>query len=120
MKPLILRAEGLASKWGFGDGDMVSDYLYDLEDTGHTFTMPDRDKFLKLLIDKYLIPKLDDLDISYEIHEVGTIHNPVRAYKINGEEVDHYSPDIVPDSLKGIEVSISVDDILSLLKTNDL
>jgi hypothetical protein len=38
LNPLHLFAYSLFSKWGFNDGALVLDWLYDAEDAGHDVT----------------------------------------------------------------------------------
>ncbi len=70
---LQLSAAGLASKWGFNDGD-TPDELWDLLDgvaprVGWT-------DVLRGLVRKHLVPLLPP---GVEVYDVETIHNPIRT-----------------------------------------
>ncbi len=87
---------GLLSKWGFQDGDLLFDVLYDqgidLPATSHDDLRrsPEHELLISLVRD-YVLPAIDqDVDV-YEIH---TIHNPIRARTVAGQRVDdHAEPD---------------------------
>jgi len=112
-----LGACGLYSKWGFGDGDSLEDYLYDLRGK-HEFEMPDRDEFLRLMVDTYLVPELERQHIVCEIVTIGSIHNPVRADVVNGVDISdkHYDSSWDHPLLKDIVVWISDAQILAALE----
>lgn len=116
----VLMAEGLLSKWGFGDGDGLQDYLYDLVDGGlitHNM-IPERDKLLAWAVDTYLMPELVRRGIKVELLAIGSNHNPVRALRVNGHDVDWYDDSSWPakDELRGIEVLVPHEAILGRLK----
>lgn len=77
-------ADGLLSKWGFGDGDMLDDFLYD-----HGF-VGSKKEVLALTVLRHVIPALGQKDI--ELVKVAdwnwTGHNPIRAKRISGIEVN--------------------------------
>jgi hypothetical protein len=77
---LVLYADDLLSKWGFGDGDRLSDWVYD-EFKRYDFEYNNH-KVLEELVKRFLLPKLEK---KVEIMFIGTIHNPVRAEMIDGE-----------------------------------
>lgn len=115
-----LYADGLTSKWGFGDGDSLHDYVwdicYELE-----IDPPDRDDFLELMVRTYLLPELDKRGVTYKIEKIGTNHNPIRAYEINGEDVSdhHYDSSYEHPIIGNIEVWIPKSEIVKHL-TGDL
>lgn len=84
----MLDAESLCSKWGFGDGDALDDWWWDTYDEG-----PDvnTDDLLYALVVAYLVPAIRDAGHTVEIERIGTIHNPVRASRVDGAEVDWYA-----------------------------
>jgi hypothetical protein len=84
----LLDAESLMSKWGFGDGDAFFDWWWDRFDESPPF---DDDDVLHALVLAYLVPALHKAGHVVEIERIGTIHNPVRAARLDGVEVDHYS-----------------------------
>lgn len=105
MTGYTLRAASLASKWGFGDGDGLEEYMYDLQDAGLIDRVPDRDKFLFAAVQRFLVPELVRHGVRAEIVCIGSNHNPVRADTVNGEEVDHFAAAVLP-ALEGIEVVV--------------
>lgn len=116
MSDFILCAESLASKWGFGDGDALDDYLYDIKDDGLITDMPERDSFLFQVVQRFLVPELTKRGIVAEIVSIGSNHNPVRADTVNGEEVDCYNYENCPSCLKGVEVRVSQSDIIEMVR----
>lgn len=83
-----LDAESLLSKWGFGDGDALSDWWWDNYEEDAPF---DDHEVLYELVIAYLAPAIQDSARDVEIVRVETIHNPVRASTLDGVQVDHYS-----------------------------
>lgn len=88
-------SEGLLSKWGFGDGDMLDDllYAYDFDFNQVTHFRPRGDigltygtshEILITVVCAFVIPKLDQ---RVEPYAISTIHNPIRAHRINGKLV---------------------------------
>lgn len=111
MSNLVLYADDLLSKWGFGDGDRLSDWVYesfnrfDFEYNNH--------KLLEELVKRFLLPKLDK---KVEISFISTIHNPVRAEMIDGIYYqNHYKHD--DDGLLGdVTVEINKEQFLKVAK----
>lgn len=87
--PLHLDAEGLMSKWGFGDGDAFDDWWWDTFDTNPPVNSDD---ILHALIVEYLMSALAAAGHRGELTRIGTSHNPIRLETLDGAEVDHYSP----------------------------
>jgi hypothetical protein len=114
-KGYTLRAECLASKWGFGDGDGLQDYCYDLKDDGLIPDTPDRDGFLYAVVVKFLVPELERRGIKADIVKIGSCHNPVRADMVNGQEVDHFNGPC-PECLRDIEVLVPDNELIELAK----
>lgn len=83
-----LDAESLLSKWGFGDGDALSDWWWDHYGAEPPFNDHD---MLHALVLAYLVPAIHDGAREVEIIRIDTIHNPVRADTLDGVQVDHYS-----------------------------
>lgn len=99
---------GLLSKWGFGDGDMLDDWLFD-----HGFRRPDswepnpehplpkwnhdedphgfRHRVLIRVVREHVLPAIEQ-DI--EVYEISTNHNPIRARTVNGAEWDAYTASV--------------------------
>lgn len=84
----LLDAESLMSKWGFGDGDALSDWWWDNFDEDCPFNADD---LLYALVVEYLMPKLRAAGWTVELCRIETTHNPVRAERLNGREVDWYA-----------------------------
>jgi hypothetical protein len=111
---LVLISSGLLSKWGFNDGGVLDDDLYEeLEEIGfweadlrsvgdpaEAFSLSDW--VLIRLVCEYLVPALDQ---NVEVVEIGTSHNPVRASKVDGVDVercwygDQPDPVLTPESV---------------------
>jgi hypothetical protein len=73
---------GLVSKWGFQDGDQLSDLCYDLRfDDGIEV---DDHALLVETVRRFILPRLDQ---SVETRVISTIHNPIRAETVDGEDV---------------------------------
>lgn len=107
---VTLLAEDLESKWGFSDGDLIFDWLPDddldkLCDFSHTVLVD--------LVRTHLMPVVTAAGHSVELEVIGTIHNPVRARSINGQEVDHYADH--RSILRGLGVSLSAAEIWASL-----
>ena len=110
-KKFVMYPDSLLSKWGFGDGDALSDFLYE-NDVEHKVRLNSH-KLLEELVKRFLLPKLSK---KVEIFYIESIHNPVRAEMIDGEYyTNHYEFD--DDGLLGDEpVSVSLETILSVAK----
>lgn len=86
---LTLGTAGLFSKYGFNDGD-CPDQVYDwLEEPGNDGLLDFRNwswqEVLTELVSDHLVPWLGD---RVEVHEIGTIHNPIRARTMDHVDVD--------------------------------
>lgn len=80
-----LFSDGLLSKWGFGDGDAPGAFYEYFDDQGIDWReVPGWRSLLPGLVRRYLLPVLDQ---QVEVVEVGTIHNPVRAVRVDGVDV---------------------------------
>lgn len=119
---LTLWSNGLLSKWGFNDGDTpneVYELLYkediDWQDVDW------RDEVLPLLVEKYVVPLLDQ---KVEIYRIYTAHNPIRAASVQEEIVTdsviygseplpavHLTPELVE-----IPMDVVLDEIRSTMK----
>lgn len=102
-------SECLVSKWGFGDGDMFDDFLFD-----HGFDIKIFKTVLAEVVIRHVIPALDQKEI--ELINVEdwnwTNHNPIRARRVNGIEVDDYgkrpNPTLTPEFIDVEEEAILV------------
>lgn len=109
-----LIAEGLLSKWGFGDGDVLDDLSYALwADEGLRIG---QQELLVAAVRKWLLPALDQ---RVEVVEVITIHNPIRATTIDGEHVEHlwYEVDDGAVLLTPASVQVATSDLLDLARS---
>lgn len=103
-----MHADDLLSKWGFDDGDSLSNYIYDtmgIEDYKYN-----SHKLLHELVIRYLLPKINS---RVEVMFIDGMHNPIRAEYIDGVlYTNHYKFD--DDGLLGnITVSVSARTIFS-------
>lgn len=111
MSNFVMYADDLLSKWGFSDGDRLSDWVYenldrfDFEYESH--------KVLEELVKRYLLPKLEK---KVEIFFISTIHNPVRAEMIDGVYYEnHYKHD--DEGLLGnVTVEVTKEQFLEIAK----
>lgn len=105
-KTIRLYSRGLLSKWGFSDGDILSDFIYenDLD-----FKLSEH-KLLESLIKRHLLPKLNH---KIEVCFMMTNHNPVRAEMIDGVDYSNwYEDDEWDTKLQPEFVEITYDQIL--------
>jgi len=81
-----LNAECLLSKWGFSDGDVLWDWACDhgveLGDAGLA-----EHRALQSLVRKFLVPAIEAAGHAVEVVDLETIHNPIYADRLDGEEV---------------------------------
>lgn len=85
MSDLTLHASGLLSKWGFGDGDLVDDWWWEV------FDEPAPVEALEQLVEQLLLPVLIEHGHTFEAYRIGTIHNPIRLRVLDGEPIDDYA-----------------------------
>jgi hypothetical protein len=73
----------LLSKWGFSDGDLLSDVMFDIRDVYPELTaaLSDHD-VLVACVQKWVIPEVAHYGITVE--QIGTSHNPIRASRLGG------------------------------------
>jgi len=109
---------GLLSKWGFGDGDMLDDLLYEngYEDAwkddadkeeGHWFDH----RILVRVIEEHVVPKLDQV---VETFTVWGIHNPIRADNIDGIKFTNWYRGEVSQRLTPSMIEVTDDVILAI------
>lgn len=82
MKGNVLRlfAYGLASKFGFGDGDILE---YFCEDNDIDLQGRDKHDVLIKLVRTYLLPLIPHV----QVYEIGSLHNPIRCEEQFVEEL---------------------------------
>ena len=86
---------GLLSKWGFEDGDMLIDFTYESDDWGAK-QICDPHALLVESVRRFILPNLAQ---HVEVFEIGGIHNPIRAKSVDGAEFDNYNDPHQPDLL---------------------
>lgn len=96
---LRLHSSDLLSKWGFGDGDVLAQWWWDVYDE----EPPKNDHdLLYVLVTQYLLPLLRKEGYDVQVYRILTTHNPVRAEYINGKSLSDLS--IIDGDLLGDSV----------------
>lgn len=99
---ITLHSFGLLSKWGFGDGDAPDEWLDYLDERG--IDWDDAEWPLAALVRRYLLPELAKHH-AIDVYEIGTIHNPIRASKVDGIEIDDRA---INDEVELVPASVDV------------
>lgn len=97
---ILFDTSGLLSKFGFKDGDILDDIWFDVEDSGIEPKI-DRHQFLIKVVKELLIPKIDN---NIELLEIDTIHNPIRASKVDGIDINSFDDNNIIINPKFIEI----------------
>ena len=105
-----LSASGLASKWGFFDGDLL--YEHEIYDDDGTWNEHD---VIEILVRRHLVPVVEAVGIALDLFRISTIHNPIRTMSINGQAVIHTSAH-TPKELDGIHVDVSMEDVQAAIE----
>jgi hypothetical protein len=79
---LTLFSSCLLSKWGFNDGDAPDQWYDYCEGLGVDWTKLEFP--LTALVRKYLVPALEQ---TVTVCDIETIHNPIRAETVDGQDV---------------------------------
>lgn len=114
MSDVTLFADGLASKWGFCDGDVLDDVVMDWMDQGliepKGYMAFDEHALLVAAVRRWLLPVIK---AKVDVYEIGTIHNPIRTRSVDGVEIDEMDPS---DGDRGLPESVVVpgEDLLVL------
>lgn len=104
--------EGLLSKWGFGDGDMLDELCWSFEDD-HGIDVSGQ-WLLKEAVKRFVVPQIQE---TLEVVEIETIHNPIRTQTVNGQKVDWFNRNDEPQpELHPEVVNVPVSDLLALAK----
>lgn len=103
---LTLRAGCLCSKWGFNDGDMSYALVDYWAEIGVDYDAIEWHPALRKLVRDYLVPAMEAAGHVVEVYDIETIHNPVRARRIDGHEVDDYGFDPAPVELRPESVTV--------------
>jgi len=86
MTNLVLASSSLLSKWGFEDGAMP-DHVADLiEESGIRHEDVPWQEVLRHLVRTFLLPEIQKHH-TIELLDLGTIHNPIRATVVDGQDV---------------------------------
>jgi hypothetical protein len=85
---ITLHASGLLSKWGFSDGETPDAWFDYLAEQGVDWD--DAEWPLTALVRRFLLPELAKHH-AIEVYEIESIHNPIRASKVDGIEIDDYA-----------------------------
>lgn len=110
---LTLLSSSLLSKWGFGDGDpfeAFTDWYHERHGEGLMGHCNCKsldlgvgdDDLLRHLVRRYLVPALDQ---EVELVDIETSHNPIRASKVDGVDVEECwygrqpEPTLTPDAV---------------------
>lgn len=111
MKTLTLRSEDLLSKWGFNDGEPPEALLDVLDAEGIAYPT-DWHAILVQLVEENLLPVLDQ---RVEVVTLETNHNPIRADRVDGVELEDWTGagDIV---LSPESVDVPVERVLELVR----
>ena len=79
-----LWSDGLLSKWGFDDGDVLDDITYQWSIDGLPEAQVRDHDLLTAAVFQLLLPRLDQV---VGVQEIITIHNPIRAATVDGTDV---------------------------------
>ena len=89
---ITLYPDGLVSKYGFEDGDVM---FFFMQDHGLDLGKLDHHDLLIAVVERLLVPRLDQ---KVETYTLVSLHNPIRALTVDGEPADsgsHFSPESV-------------------------
>ena len=114
---LTLFSAELCSKWGFNDGD-VPDHIWDwCNENGIGRISADWHAVLRRLVREHLLPALAEHH-EVEVYDVETNHNPIRASRIDGQEIDdHTGP---TPALTPAWVTVPAEVVAALLRDPDM
>ena len=111
---LTLWSDGLLSKWGFNDGDEPDAYLDWCDEHGHPYP-DDWHTVLRTLVRTRLAPALDQ---RVELVDIETNHNPIRAERVDGQDVTDLWRKTEPGlTLSPESVEVPFADVLALYAT---
>ena len=105
--PYTLRRSDLISKWGFGDGDMFDDLLWDTYESVPESPDPTlcfEHEVLWRCVDRYLISTLER---PVTLQRFCTAHNPARLFD---EEYDAFEADL----MSGPDVTVTAEQVLAV------
>lgn len=96
--------DGFFSKWGFEDGDVLDDALYEMGwgDAYQTAGFDFDHDVLVAVLDRYVVPAVRQ-NHELTVTRIYTIHNPYRAETFDGKDVrgfwfnPDFSPPVTPE-----------------------
>lgn len=112
MSEVTLNVDCLLSKFGFGDGDVICDWWDDRRDDD--FAEWSMHATLQALVRRYLIPEIEKRGHTIEVYDIVTIHNPIRARRIDGKEVEPRGHPVFDPPIK---VVIPADVVLAAIES---
>jgi len=116
-------ADDLFSKWGFGDGDMLSDNLDDHLSRGeYSALIRNEHEILNAAVKKFLVPEIEKNGYKLDLAFIGCCHNPTRTRSVNGVQADWYADHAV-DTTDGSDiepghVDVEIPEIVKFVKEN--
>ena len=96
----MLSASSLFSKFGFNDGELVWDWLFNHEDY---WDVDDRAVLVRL-VKSHLVSALEVKGFDFTVYELETNHNPIRIDTWNGEKWDDRVN--APDEVRNLYVDV--------------
>jgi hypothetical protein len=101
-------SDGLLSKWGFADGDLLLEFMnangFDVAEHSHG-------DLLVAAVERFVLPYLEQ---RVEVEVVSSMHNPIRAVRVDGVAVDPLQPESNKVRLRPAEVHVSRDVLVEL------
>jgi hypothetical protein len=115
MATITLFSSCLLSKWGFNDGDDPDTWVDYCDAHGIDWANAEWHPVLIQLVRRYLLPQIEQ---DVQVVEIQTIHNPIRAERVNGVDVtgcwyqgEDSGPVLTPES-----VEIPIEDVAKVAR----
>ncbi|WP_234551460.1 hypothetical protein [Rhodococcus qingshengii] len=118
MRDLDLFAFSLFSKWGFDDGGLLLEWMFDAEDdesidfSYDDIRAADHHAALVELVTAHLLPLIPG---DFTTYVTSTSHNPIRIETWRGQDWDDYRAD-PPAEVADITATVSAAAVLELVK----
>ena len=109
---LTLDADDLFDKGGFLDGALIDDWWESIHGGPPEF---DTEGVLSALVQRHLVPAIERAGRAVEVTRIVTLHNPVRATRLDGTPVSISAPR-EPRFLPPIRVDVTPKEIAALLR----
>lgn len=84
---MIFYTNDLLSKWGFSDGDILDDFLWNNNISLPSYEGEDYSRSHQALIHVVKTLIIPELDQRVAVTVIGCIHNPIRAVAVNDRDV---------------------------------